>query len=217
MGVAPAQPTKLPAACLGLLLLAGCARESPEPAARWVEAPTDAPVTVRSTASDAAPAAQPGHAPAGDAIPIGPSPAPRARGTVDREAARAAARTVSGVTSVVWVDEHNLLALVDRNGRRSHQAIDEICYQLARLGDVAGIVVHLQSTAARGPQQLEILGRDCGLPPGERMPGAEALQLDALDPAVRAEYELGKRTLQASPPRAPDAGDRRAIDAIPEL
>ena len=116
---------------------------------------------------------------------------------------------------MVWADDVNLLALVDSNARRSHQTIDEICYQLQPLGDIGTVVVNLQSTAARNAGELEILGRGC-----QRAPGDHALQarrLDVLDPAVRAQYEAGKQRLQQPKRRRHDAGDRRALEAIPEM
>jgi dUTP pyrophosphatase len=93
-----------------------------------------------------------------------PDPARR----IDHEAARWAARQVPGVRSVVWVDQENLLAMVDRNDLRSQQTIDDICMQLEPLGDTLGVVVNLQSAVARTGDELEILSRNCQLAPGGR-------------------------------------------------
>ena len=136
---------------------------------------------------------------------------------IDPEAARAAARTVPGVRSVVWVDGENLLALVDSNARRSHQTIDEICYQLQPLGDTLAVVVNLQSRAARNGDELEILSRNCQLAPGDRAAMQAQRRIDVLDPALRAQYRASKEPLQRSSRREHDAGDRKALEAIPEM
>lgn len=136
---------------------------------------------------------------------------------IDPEAARAAARTVPGVGSVVWVDSENLLALVDSNARRSHQTIDEICYQLQQLGDTLAVVVNLQSSAARNGDELEILSRNCQLAPGDRAAMQAQRRIDVLDPALRAQYRASKEPLQRSSRREHDAGDRKALEAIPEM
>jgi hypothetical protein len=136
---------------------------------------------------------------------------------IDPEAARAAARAVPGVRSVVWVDGENLLALVDSNARRSHQTIDEICYQLQPLGDTLAVVVNLQSSAARNGDELEILSRNCQLVPGDRAAMQAQRQIDVLDPALRAQYRASKERTQRPARRAHDAGDRKALEAIPEM
>lgn len=142
---------------------------------------------------------------------------PNADRRIDPEAARAAARTVPGVGSVVWVDGENLLALVDSNARRSHQTIDEICYQLQQLGDTLAVVVNLQSSAARNGDELEILSRNCQLAPGDRAAMQAQRRIDVLDPALRAQYRASKEPLQRSSRREHDAGDRKALEAIPEM
>ena len=219
----------LPAACFALVLVA-CSREPPPPLPKWrLEPPVppagqaDVPDAVsepdRTARYLAAPpgGAQPTHTSLGELrdrfrATLAQREASR---PIDREAARAAARTVRGVRSAVWVDNDNLLVLVDSNGRRSHQTIDELCYQLQPLGDTASVVVNLQSTAARNPGELEILARGCQLAPGDS--AARARRLDVLDPEVRAQYEAGKQRLQQPKRRRHDAGDRRALEAIPEM
>lgn len=136
---------------------------------------------------------------------------------IEPEAARAAARTVPGVRSVIWVDGENLLALVDSNARRSHQTIDEICYQLQPLGDTLAVVVHLQSAAARNGDELEILNRNCQLAPGNRAAMQAQRQIDVLDPALRARYRASQERLQGAHGRKHGPGDRKALEAIPEM
>lgn len=136
---------------------------------------------------------------------------------IDREAARAAARTVPGVRSVAWVDRSNLLVRVDSNARRSHQLIDEVCYQLQPLGDTLAVVVNVQSTAARTPDELDTLSRNCQLAPGDRALLQRERQLDVLDPAIRAQYRANAEHMRAQQRRKQDAGDRAALEAIPEM
>ena len=136
---------------------------------------------------------------------------------IDPEAARAAARTVPGVRSVVWVDGENLLVLVDSNARRNHQTIDEICYQLQPLGDTLAVVVNLQSRAARNGDELEILSRNCQLAPGDRAAMQAQRRIDVLDPALRAEYRASQERLQRGDGRKHGPGDRKALEAIPEM
>lgn len=128
---------------------------------------------------------------------------------IDREDARVAARRVEGVSSVVWIDRHNLLALVDRNERRSQDTIDDICMQLEPLGDTLAVVVHLQSTAARNGDELETINRNCQLAPGDHAMGQRRRRLDVIPPEVR-------RAHQAANARTPDAAEsqRRADEAM---
>src|SRR5690606_18138265 len=86
---------------------------------------------------------------------------PDAGRPIDREAARAAARTVPGVRSVAWLDRSNLLVRVAGAHRRTHQVIDEICYQLEPLGDTLAVVVHLQNADARTRAETDTLSRNC--------------------------------------------------------
>lgn len=111
---------------------------------------------------------------------------------VDREAARTAARQVSGVRSIVWVDRENLLAIVERNEQRSQNTIDAICLQLEPLGDTLGVVVNLQSGAARTGDELEILSRNCQLPPGERGMLQANRKFDVIPPEVRRQHQANQ-------------------------
>lgn len=131
---------------------------------------------------------------------------------VDRENARIAARSVAGVRSVVWIDGENLFAIVDRNADRSYGTVDAICRQLEPLGDTLGVVVHLQSGAARNGDELEILSRNCQLPPGERAMLQANRQVDALPPQVRAQHRANADAAR----NAERADDRAESDRIIE-
>lgn len=111
---------------------------------------------------------------------------------VDRESARRVAKQVAGVRSVVWIDAHNLFAIVEENDQRTYAKIDEVCLELESLGDTLGVVVNLQSGAARTGDELEILSRDCQLAPGERALLQRRRQIDVLDPAIRREHKANQ-------------------------
>jgi hypothetical protein len=212
-----------------LLAFTGCTQAPPpHPPPRWQLAQTDKPVQPPPAYGPKTPA--PSNAQETTRGQVGAMEAgvlqeamrrsaqlPDPARPIDPEAARAAARTVPGVRSVVWVDGENLLALVDSNARRSHQTIDEICYQLQPLGDTLAVVVNLQSSAARNGDELEILSRNCQLVPGDRAAMQAQRQIDVLDPALRAEHRASKERTQRPPRRAHDAGDRKALEAIPEM
>lgn len=111
-----------------------------------------------------------------------PDPARR----IEPESARAAAKRVPGVRSVVWLDRSNLFAIVDSNAQRSYDTIDAICLELEPLGDTLAVTVNLQSGAATDGDALEILSRNCQLPPGEQALLHRKRQVDVIDPAIRA-------------------------------
>lgn len=108
---------------------------------------------------------------------------------VDRESARAAARQVDGVRSVAWIDRENLMVIVASNQARSQAVIDAICMQLEPLGDTLGVVVNLQSGAARTGDELAVLSRNCQLAPGERAFLQRHRQIDVVPDAVRAQHK----------------------------
>jgi hypothetical protein len=108
---------------------------------------------------------------------------------IDHELARAAAKRVQGVRSVVWLDRENLFAIVGQNEQKSQQTIDAICLQLDPLGDTLAVVVNLQSGAAKTGDELEILSRNCQLQPGDRAFLQQNRQVDVLSPAIRAEQK----------------------------
>jgi hypothetical protein len=105
---------------------------------------------------------------------------------IDPEAARTVVRRVPGVRSVAWVDRTHLLAIVATNEARSQTTIDAICLALEPLGDTLGVVVHLQSAAARNGDELELLDRNCQLAPGDRAMLQSDRRIDTVSPEVRA-------------------------------
>jgi hypothetical protein len=107
---------------------------------------------------------------------------------VDRESARIAVRDVPGVRSAVWIDHENLFVMVSGNAQRSHATIDAVCSALAPLGDTLGVVVHVQSAAARNADELPILDRNCQLAPGERAMLQSHRQVDVVPEHVRAQH-----------------------------
>lgn len=220
------------APCLYLLLIACGRSQAPEDRyvqPQWRLQPSSQP---SAPAADTAPAAEvAATAPSADATAqaAGQQAAvlkdalrdalrtPDPARAIDPEAARAAARAVPGVRSVVWVDEVNLLALVDSNARRNHQTIDEICFQLAPLGDTSGVMVNLQSNAARNADELAILSRGCQLVPGERTIAQGQRQIDVLPAEVRAQYRAGQSATDSDRKRTRSKGDEAALRAIPEM
>lgn len=108
---------------------------------------------------------------------------------VDREMARAAAKSVSGVRSAVWFDRENLFAIVEQNEQKSYETIDAICMKLEPLGDTLGVVVNLQSGAATTGDDLEILSRNCQLAPGDRAMLQKNRQIDVISPEIREQHK----------------------------
>ncbi|QCO67536.1 hypothetical protein E5843_06695 [Luteimonas yindakuii] len=129
---------------------------------------------------------------------------------VDREAARAAIRHVDGVRSVAWIDHENLLVIVATNEARSQRTIDDICIELEPLGDTLGVVVNLQSGAARSGDELEILSRNCQLVPGDRAFMQRHRQVDVVPPELRAEHKRNN----AHPPADPERLRRQQEEAM---
>jgi hypothetical protein len=111
---------------------------------------------------------------------------------IDQESARAAAKRVPGVHSAVWVDRHNLLALVNRNDQRSMDTIDAVCRELEPLGDTLAVVVHLQSRAAHTGDELETINRNCQLAEDDRALFQAKRELDVIPKDVRAEHAANR-------------------------
>lgn len=139
---------------------------------------------------------------------------PDASRAIDKEAARTAARQVGGVRSVVWVDNLNLLAIVERNDLRSYQTIDDICLKLEPLGDTLAVVVNLQSGAARNSDELEVLSRNCQLAPGDRAFLQRPRQLDVVDPQIRRQHRANQ---SSAPPASDDAAMKALLESTPEM
>ena len=136
---------------------------------------------------------------------------------IDPEAARTAARSLPGVRFVTWLDRSNLMVRVDSAERRSHQTIDELCYQLEPLGDTLAVVVHLQNAAARTREEMDTLSRNCQLAPGDEAMLQRDRKVDVLDPAIRAQHRANAERIRRQPSSQQDAGDRAALEAIPEM
>lgn len=134
---------------------------------------------------------------------------------VDREAARAAARSIDGVRSVVWIDHENLLAIVEANELRSQATIDSICMALEPLGDTLGVVVNLQSGAARTGDELEVLSRNCQLAPGDRAMLQRNRQIDVIAPEVRRQHRANQR--ESADQASADAAIDVLKDTTPEM
>lgn len=137
---------------------------------------------------------------------------------IDRESARQVASQVAGVRSVVWIDRENLLAIVEHNEQRSYSTIDGICLALEPLGDTLGVVVNLQSGAAKNGDELEILSRNCQLQPGDRALLQRNRQVDVVDPNIRAQHRANQARTQRTHDPAEQAENARILEAgTPEM
>lgn len=114
---------------------------------------------------------------------------PDATRPIDHEAARAAVRPLTGVRSSAWMDHSNLIVMVDGAQYRNMETIDRVCDALTPLGDTLAVVVNLQNVAATNSHEADTLSRNCQLPEGERALLQHKRQIDALDPAMRREFE----------------------------
>lgn len=136
---------------------------------------------------------------------------------IDQEAGRNAARTVPGVRSATWLDRTHLLVRVDDLSLRTQATIDEVCYRLQPLGDTLGVVVHVQSATGRKPGDLDGIARNCQLEPGDSAFAQTDRRLNALDPAIREQHRRNNERARDKPRREMSAGDRAALEAIPEM
>lgn len=136
---------------------------------------------------------------------------------IDREAARAIARTMHGVRSANWIDRNNFLMRVDGAALRSQQTIDALCIRLEPLGDTLAVVVHVQDAAARTHDDMHTLSRNCQLAAGDHAFMQRPRMLDALDPAIRAQQRAYREQVRGQPVREQSAGDRAALEAMKEM
>jgi hypothetical protein len=136
---------------------------------------------------------------------------------IDREAARGVARAMPGVRSANWIDRHNLLVRVDGAHLRSQQTIDELCVRLEPLGDTLAVVVQLQDAAPATRDGMDTLGRNCQLAPGDHALLQRARTVDALDPAIRAQQRADAERMARKPQHEQTAGDRQALERMPEM
>lgn len=138
---------------------------------------------------------------------------------VDREMAREALRGMDGLAAAVWVDHENLLVMVDRNELRTQAVIDAICIRLEPLGDTLGVVVNLQSTAARSGEEQATLSRNCQLQPGDRALLQRARQIDVVPAEVWEQQRRAQAAADARGERSRQAQENLEIlmESTPEL
>lgn len=138
---------------------------------------------------------------------------------VDREAARAALRGMDGLVSAVWIDHENLFVMVDRNELRSQAVIDSVCTRLEPLGDTLGVVVNLQSAAARTGAEQATLSRNCQLQPGDRAFMQRERQVDVVPAGIREQQRRDQSWADARGDRSRQAQDSLEIlmESTPEL
>jgi hypothetical protein len=127
---------------------------------------------------------------------------------IDREAARMAARSVTAVRSAVWIDNANLLVLVDNEAARAEATIDTICRALEPLGDTLAVVINLQNATALSGDELATLSRNCQLAPGDRAFLQPNRQVDVVSPDLRAQFQAQQSEATNDPER-----QRRAEEA----
>lgn len=138
---------------------------------------------------------------------------------VDREEARAALQGMKGLASVVWLDHENLFVLVDRNDLRTQAMIDAVCLQLEALGDTLGVVVNVQSTAARTGEEQSTLSRNCQLQPGDRAFLQRQRQIDVVPAHIRQQQQRAQAQADARGDRSRQARESLEIlmESTPEL
>lgn len=144
-----------------------------------------------------------------------PDPARR----IPAEPARQRAAMVTGISSAAWVDTGNLLAMVDGAQYRNHATIDRICVALEPLGDTLWVTIHLQDRLARSGEGLDILSRNCQLPPGESALGQRQRRMNIVEPAVRAAHQATSAKMRDAQARKAedDRANAEALRNIPEM
>lgn len=136
---------------------------------------------------------------------------------INPEAARRIAREIPGVRSANWIDRYNLLVRVDGVQLRNMQTIDELCVRLEPLGDTLAVVVHLQNASPANRDQMDTLSRNCQLAEGDVAFAQRQRSVDALDPMVRAQQRAEAERMHGDVTRHQSAGDRAALEAMPEM
>ena len=124
---------------------------------------------------------------------------------VNREHAREVARSIEGVRSVAWVDAANLYVIVERNELKTERTIDRICVALAPLGDTLGVVINLQSGAAKTAAELQLLVRNCQLAVGEHAFLHDRRDRNVVPDAVWAQHEANQQRGARAENREDDA------------
>ncbi|HEU4664912.1 MAG TPA: restriction endonuclease [Dokdonella sp.] len=88
---------------------------------------------------------------------------------IDADAARAAVRPLAGVRDVFWLDDNELVVVVDRDRAGADDMIGTVCRTLEPLGESASIVVDLQQATARKASE-PVLSRACDAMPSTFSP-----------------------------------------------
>lgn len=89
--------------------------------------------------------------------------APAATRRLDREAARAAVRPLGGVRDAFWLDDNDLVVVVERGRAGSGEMIATVCAAIEPLGDNSSIVVDLQEATSRKAGEAIVSGA-CATP-----------------------------------------------------
>ena len=108
---------------------------------------------------------------------------------IDHEVARAAVRPLSGVRSAIWLDQANLVVMVDGEANRTMATVDRICDALAPLGDTLAIVVHVQDATAKTADGATTLSRNCQLPQGQLAFMQKKRDVDVVSPDLRRAFK----------------------------
>src|SRR5690606_8543716 len=142
---------------------------------------------------------------------------PDAGRRIDPEQARHVVLTLPGVRTASWVDRSNLLVRVDGAHLRTQRTIDQVCVALEPLGDTLAVVVHLQNAMARTSEEMDTLPRNCQLAEGDYAFMQRRRGMDVLDPAIRDQHRDNVERVRQSASSQQTAGDRAALEAIPEM
>lgn len=109
-------------------------------------------IAARAAIADVASAGRPADARA--------SSTPAMSRSIDRDAARAAVRPLAGVRNVFWLDDDDLVVVVERGQAGAVEMIGTVCSVLAPLGDSAAVIVDLQQATSKKASD-PILSRTC--------------------------------------------------------
>ncbi|HEY6943357.1 restriction endonuclease [Dokdonella sp.] len=103
----------------------------------------------------------------------GRNSAPAVPRGIDIDAARAAVRPLDGVRDVFWLDDNDLVVVVDRDRVNADGMIGTVCRALAPLGDNASVVVELQWAASKKASE-PLRSRRCATSPAALAPSIVA-------------------------------------------
>jgi hypothetical protein len=113
---------------------------------------------------------------------------------IDHEMARSTARHIDGVRSAVWMDQANLIVMVDGAKYRNADMIDAVCVALETLGDTLAVVVNVQDVTATSTDGATTLSRNCQLPDGQRALLQAKKQVDVVSPELRAAFKAQQKS-----------------------